>query len=281
MFIPGNSDSIRDSQKHDEVDDIPAKLGAIPDPPSAIGTGVGMPKYGRPSRRSTGNHTRSLFQVMRADPLTDSYQGHKSSHSGADDSQGSLSHDSFVPKELHNATKLRKVLPSKPMPSATDGSLAPNGTNTDLNSRTTRSNSHSTPQFSDSRATRSKERLCANNSNSQTPAGNLRKSSESSCRSRKPPEPEQVNLNNNNSVSQIGSLGSKTGAEPKPLIREALDIYFDKGEITNRQYKRILERASRKVQDGLDRCSYMNKNRVFKLVADYVDAYRYHHETES
>lgn len=213
---------------------------------------------------------------MRADPLTDSYQGHKSSHSGAEDSQGSLSHE---PKELHNATKLRKVLPSKPMPSATAGG---NGTNTDLNSRTTRSNSHSTPQFSDSRAARSKERLCANNSNSQTPAGNLRKSSESSCRSRKPPaEPEQVNLNNNNSVSQIGSLGSKTGAEPKPLIREALDVYFDKGEITNRQYKRILERASRKVQDGLDRCSYMNKNRVFKLVADYVDAYRYHHETES
>ena len=65
-------------------------------------------------------------------------------------------------------------------------------------------------------------------------------------------------------------------SSPKELIRRALDVYFDKGTITNRQYKRILERATRKVQEGLVMSSYMNKNRVKKLVSDFVEAYKYH-----
>ena len=62
---------------------------------------------------------------------------------------------------------------------------------------------------------------------------------------------------------------------PKTIIRRALDVHFDRGEITNRKYMRILERANRKVEDGLARSSYMNQQRVEKLVADYVDAYSY------
>lgn len=61
----------------------------------------------------------------------------------------------------------------------------------------------------------------------------------------------------------------------KAVIRKALDAYFDQGKITNRQYKRILQRAGKKVQDGL-MLSSLNEKRVVKLVADYVEAYRFH-----
>ena len=64
-------------------------------------------------------------------------------------------------------------------------------------------------------------------------------------------------------------------ADPKKIIRRALDYHFDNGEITNRQYKRILERASKKVIDGLSRQASMSEKRVTKLIADYVSAYSY------
>ena len=60
---------------------------------------------------------------------------------------------------------------------------------------------------------------------------------------------------------------------PKPIIRRVLDSYFDRGAITNRQYKRILERASRRVQERLDVSSQAS---IKKLVMDYVKAYRTH-----
>lgn len=68
---------------------------------------------------------------------------------------------------------------------------------------------------------------------------------------------------------------AQNGNNFKVVIRKALDSYFDEGKITNRQYKRILERASRKVQDGLALGS-LDERRVVKLVADYVTAYRSH-----
>lgn len=64
-----------------------------------------------------------------------------------------------------------------------------------------------------------------------------------------------------------------SGDNFKSVIRKALDMYFDQGKITNRQYKRILERATRRVRDGLKICS-LNEKQVIKLVADYVKAYK-------
>lgn len=84
-----------------------------------------------------------------------------------------------------------------------------------------------------------------------------------------------------NSVPSISSptLTSKSldesASDPQGLVRKALDVHFDKGTITNRQYKRILERATRKVKDGLVQSSCMNENRVRKLVSDFVKAYKY------
>lgn len=68
--------------------------------------------------------------------------------------------------------------------------------------------------------------------------------------------------------------------DSKGIIRRTLDKYFDRGELTNRQYKRILERANQKVQKGIDQSSYMNEKRVVKLVGDYVKAYMYHENDE-
>lgn len=66
---------------------------------------------------------------------------------------------------------------------------------------------------------------------------------------------------------------SSRGDNFKSVIRKALDMYFDQGKITNRQYKRILERATKRVREGLKICS-LNEKQVIKLVADYVKAYR-------
>ena len=68
----------------------------------------------------------------------------------------------------------------------------------------------------------------------------------------------------------------ENSCEPRRLVKKALDVYFDEGRITNRQFKRILERATRKVEEGLAQCSCVSEPRVKKLVADYVEAYEYH-----
>ena len=62
--------------------------------------------------------------------------------------------------------------------------------------------------------------------------------------------------------------------DPKIVIRRELDRYFDKGTITNRQYKRILERASRRVKESKMRSPVIEEKRVMKLVFDYVQAYK-------
>ena len=72
----------------------------------------------------------------------------------------------------------------------------------------------------------------------------------------------------------------RSASNSKSIIKKTLDKYFDRGEITNRQYKRILERANQKVQKGIDQSSYMNEKRVVKLVGDYVKAYMYHEPDE-
>ena len=72
-------------------------------------------------------------------------------------------------------------------------------------------------------------------------------------------------------LAQGSSRNDKDNFEP--VIRRALDSYFDQGKITNRQYKRILERASKRVQEGLKVCS-LNEKLVTKLVANYVKGYR-------
>lgn len=74
----------------------------------------------------------------------------------------------------------------------------------------------------------------------------------------------------------ITKSSEESTSDPKGLVRRALDVHFDEGRITNRQYKRILERATRKVEEGLVRSSYMNEKRVKKLVADFVKAYKCH-----
>lgn len=65
-----------------------------------------------------------------------------------------------------------------------------------------------------------------------------------------------------------------TQIDPKLIIRRTLDRFFDKGTITNRQYKRILERATRRVQEGKARTPYVDERRVVRLVSDYVQAYK-------
>jgi len=60
----------------------------------------------------------------------------------------------------------------------------------------------------------------------------------------------------------------------RELVRKALDVHFDKGHIKNRQYKRILERATLKIEKHTTDIPIISENRVKKLVADYVEAYR-------
>ena len=60
----------------------------------------------------------------------------------------------------------------------------------------------------------------------------------------------------------------------RELVKKVLDVHFDKGHIKNRQYKRILERATLKIEKHITDVPIISENRVRKLVADYVDAYR-------
>ena len=106
----------------------------------------------------------------------------------------------------------------------------------------------------------------------------LQPASSSLCNGSSRPH-EQVKVESANASIPSFPARLATKQNPKMVIRRALDSYFDRGEITNRQYKRILERASRKVEEGLANTSTsmsLNKTKVIKLVDDYVQAYRYH-----
>lgn len=116
-----------------------------------------------------------------------------------------------------------------------------------------------------------------------------------SGKSRKAPAPQRLVWSNAGHRACNGAVG--TVAEPKTagaaasasatgsrvhlkrmkaIVRQSLDPFFDRGEITNRQYKQILERASSKIEKGLvhSAAQVPDKRRVQRLVADYVKMYR-------
>ena len=85
-----------------------------------------------------------------------------------------------------------------------------------------------------------------------------------------PTEPEYQN--SPHSPSSDCTISSPI--DPIVIIRQVLDRYFDQGIITNRQFKRILERASKKVQQGITKTPIVDKKKVVKLVSEYVQAYK-------
>ncbi len=82
------------------------------------------------------------------------------------------------------------------------------------------------------------------------------------------------NQDEEKAVSGSSTMADSSNATmtPKELVKKALDVHFDKKRIKNREYQRILERATLKIEKNPTEVPC--ENRIKKLVADYVDAYR-------
>lgn len=81
---------------------------------------------------------------------------------------------------------------------------------------------------------------------------------------------------NSNSVSiNFDTVSSSTNTDdPKRYIRRLLKIHYHLGHISAYQFWRILERVSRRVDQGLAISSnFADKLRLRRLVDDYVEAY--------
>ena len=61
--------------------------------------------------------------------------------------------------------------------------------------------------------------------------------------------------------------------DPKRYVRWLLKQHYHLGKISSYQFSRILERASRKVEQGQSMSNCVDKLRVRRLVDDYVEAY--------
>ena len=61
--------------------------------------------------------------------------------------------------------------------------------------------------------------------------------------------------------------------DPKVYVKRLLKQHFHLGHITSYQFTRILERASRKVEQAKVKSMYIDKQRVKRLVDEFVKAY--------
>lgn len=62
-------------------------------------------------------------------------------------------------------------------------------------------------------------------------------------------------------------------SDPKSYVKRLLKQHFHLGNITAHQYTRILERASRKVEQGKAVSSCVDKKRIKRFIDDFVQAY--------
>lgn len=70
------------------------------------------------------------------------------------------------------------------------------------------------------------------------------------------------------------AVSSSTSTDdPKWYIKRLLKQHYHLGNISAYQYWRILERASRRVEQGQVMAKYTDKSRIRRLVDDYVEAY--------
>ena len=75
----------------------------------------------------------------------------------------------------------------------------------------------------------------------------------------------------NQDANEDSSKGSYE--DPKHYVKRLLNQHYHLGRISSRQFSRILERASRKVEQGQVKSNCVDKGRIKKLVNDFVEAY--------
>ena len=70
------------------------------------------------------------------------------------------------------------------------------------------------------------------------------------------------------------TTSSNSGAgDPKLYVKRLLKQHYHLGHISSYQFSRIMERASRKVEQGQSMSNCADKQRIKRLVDDYVEAY--------
>ena len=105
----------------------------------------------------------------------------------------------------------------------------------------------------------------------------LEKDKDKECRSKTEKEPTEAHMSSSEASVSSGcnsTCVNNSKSDPRELVRRALDVHFDKGRIKNRQYRRILERATLKIEKHSMDLSAVSESNVRKLVDDYVEAYR-------
>ena len=75
------------------------------------------------------------------------------------------------------------------------------------------------------------------------------------------------------STSQTHPSTPSEHEDPKAYVKRLLKQQYHLGNITSHQYSRILERATRKVEQGQMKTKMVDKPRIKRLVSEYVKAY--------